>query len=94
MRRQTDHEVTVVLDTNMTESLIEEGFVYEMISKIQTFYKHRPNRLPVLNISGIPAGPAHHHNPERSVHILLQFLVNPCFLRYREITQMDALCEY
>lgn len=31
--------VTVVLDTNLTEELIEEGFVYEMISKIQTMRK-------------------------------------------------------
>ncbi len=31
--------VTVVLDTNLTEELIEEGFVYEVISKIQTMRK-------------------------------------------------------
>ena len=29
----------VVLDTNLTEELIEEGFVYEIISKIQTMRK-------------------------------------------------------
>ncbi|MBE5865363.1 MAG: isoleucine--tRNA ligase [Lachnospiraceae bacterium] len=34
-----DHGVTVVLDTNLTEELIEEGFVYEIISKIQTMRK-------------------------------------------------------
>ena len=34
-----DHGVTVVLDTNLTEELIEEGFVYELISKIQTMRK-------------------------------------------------------
>ncbi len=31
--------ITVVLDTNLTEDLIEEGFVYEVISKIQTMRK-------------------------------------------------------
>ncbi|MDD2970870.1 MAG: isoleucine--tRNA ligase [Lachnospiraceae bacterium] len=31
--------ITVVLDTNLTEELIEEGFVYEIISKIQTMRK-------------------------------------------------------
>ncbi|MCR4908578.1 MAG: isoleucine--tRNA ligase [Lachnospiraceae bacterium] len=32
-------EVTVVLDTNLNEELIEEGFVRELISKIQTMRK-------------------------------------------------------
>ena len=31
--------ITVVLDTNLTDALIEEGFVYEIISKIQTMRK-------------------------------------------------------
>ena len=31
--------MTVVLDTNLTEELLEEGFVYEVISKIQTMRK-------------------------------------------------------
>ena len=35
----SDHGVTVVLDTNLTEELIEEGFVREVISKIQTMRK-------------------------------------------------------
>ena len=30
---------TVVLDTNLTEELIEEGFVREIISKVQTMRK-------------------------------------------------------
>lgn len=34
-----DNNVTVVLDTNLTPELIEEGFVYEVISKIQTMRK-------------------------------------------------------
>ncbi|MCR5545005.1 MAG: isoleucine--tRNA ligase [Lachnospiraceae bacterium] len=34
-----DNEVTVVLDTNLTEELLEEGFVREIISKIQTMRK-------------------------------------------------------
>ncbi len=35
----SDRGVTVVLDTNLTEELIEEGFVREVISKIQTMRK-------------------------------------------------------
>lgn len=31
--------MTVVLDTNLSEELLEEGFVYEVISKIQTMRK-------------------------------------------------------
>ena len=34
-----DNEATVVLDTNLTEELIEEGFVREIISKVQTMRK-------------------------------------------------------
>ena len=34
-----DHDVTVVLDTNLSEELIEEGFIREIISKIQTMRK-------------------------------------------------------
>ena len=34
-----DNTVTVVLDTNLTPELIEEGFVHELISKIQTMRK-------------------------------------------------------
>ena len=33
---ETDRGITVVLDTNLTPELIEEGFVREVISKIQT----------------------------------------------------------
>ncbi len=36
---ETDNAVTVVLDTNLTDELIEEGFVYEIISKIQNMRK-------------------------------------------------------
>ena len=36
---QEDSGITVVLDTNLTEELVEEGFVYELISKIQTMRK-------------------------------------------------------
>jgi len=36
---ESDHGVTVVLDTTMTPELIEEGFVLEIISKIQTMRK-------------------------------------------------------
>ena len=34
-----DNEVTVVLDTNLTPELLEEGMVRELISKIQTMRK-------------------------------------------------------
>lgn len=34
-----DHMITVVLDTNLTPELIEEGFVREIISKLQTMRK-------------------------------------------------------
>ena len=34
-----DNTVTVVLDTNLTPELVEEGFVREIISKIQTMRK-------------------------------------------------------
>ena len=36
---EADNTVTVILDTNLTPELIEEGFVYEVISKIQTMRK-------------------------------------------------------
>ncbi len=36
---EADNYVTVVLDTNLSPDLIEEGFVYEVISKIQTMRK-------------------------------------------------------
>ena len=35
----SDHGVTVVLDTNLTPELLEEGFVREVISKVQTMRK-------------------------------------------------------
>ena len=36
---EADNAMTVVLDTNLTDELVEEGFVYEVISKIQTMRK-------------------------------------------------------
>lgn len=36
---ENDNNITVVLDTNLTEDLIEEGFVRELVSKIQTMRK-------------------------------------------------------
>ena len=36
---ESDHTITVVLDTNLTPELIEEGFVRELVSKIQTMRK-------------------------------------------------------
>ena len=39
MSSEGDNEVTVVLDTNLTPELLEEGFERELISKIQTMRK-------------------------------------------------------
>ena len=36
---ENDNGITVVLDTNLTPELLEEGFVREIISKIQTMRK-------------------------------------------------------
>ena len=36
---EADNNMTVVLDTNLSDELIEEGFVFEIISKIQTMRK-------------------------------------------------------
>ncbi|MBQ3668932.1 MAG: isoleucine--tRNA ligase, partial [Clostridia bacterium] len=36
---QSDQSYTVVLDTNLTEALINEGFIREVISKVQTLRK-------------------------------------------------------
>ncbi len=36
---ESDYGVTVVLDTNLTPELIEEGFVREVVSKVQTMRK-------------------------------------------------------
>lgn len=36
---ETDRDIAVVLDTNLTPELIEEGFIREIISKIQTMRK-------------------------------------------------------
>ena len=36
---EEDNALTVVLDTNLTEALLEEGFVREIISKLQTMRK-------------------------------------------------------
>ncbi len=47
-----DDNVTVVLDTNLTPELIEEGFVREIISKIQTMRKEAGFEV-MDNINGI-----------------------------------------
>ncbi|MDD3667006.1 MAG: isoleucine--tRNA ligase, partial [Bacteroidales bacterium] len=36
---ENDNGITVVLDTNLSEALLEEGFIRELISKIQTMRK-------------------------------------------------------
>jgi isoleucyl-tRNA synthetase len=42
---QQDNAVTVVLDTNLTPELLEEGFVREIVSKIQTMRKDADFRV-------------------------------------------------
>lgn len=52
---QTDGEVTVILDTNLTPELIREGYLRELISKIQTMRKETGFEVTdhiALNISG------------------------------------------
>jgi isoleucyl-tRNA synthetase len=39
MVSESDAGVTVVLDTNLTPQLVEEGFVREIVSKVQTMRK-------------------------------------------------------
>ena len=36
---ESDNDIAVVLDTNLTPELVEEGFVREIVSKIQTMRK-------------------------------------------------------
>ncbi|MCI8742363.1 MAG: isoleucine--tRNA ligase, partial [Lachnospiraceae bacterium] len=36
---ESDNSITVALDTNLTPQLVEEGFVRELVSKIQTMRK-------------------------------------------------------
>jgi isoleucyl-tRNA synthetase len=36
---ESDQKMTVVLDTNLTPELVEEGFVREIVSKVQTMRK-------------------------------------------------------
>lgn len=36
---EADNKITVVMDTKLSDELVEEGFVYEIISKIQTMRK-------------------------------------------------------
>ena len=36
---EEDYGITVVLDTNLTQELLDEGFMYEVISKVQTMRK-------------------------------------------------------
>ena len=50
-----DNEITVVLDTKLTPELIEEGFVREIISKVQTMRKEADFQVTdkiILSCSG------------------------------------------
>ena len=47
---EEDNYVTVVLDTNLTPELIEEGFVRELISKIQTMRKEADLRSWTISV--------------------------------------------
>jgi isoleucyl-tRNA synthetase len=52
---EADNQVTVVLDTNLSDELIEEGFVREIISKVQTMRKEAGFEVMdkiVVSISG------------------------------------------
>jgi len=53
---QEDRGVTVVLDTNLTDELVQEGYVREVISKIQTMRKENgfdvTDRIDVLYTCG------------------------------------------
>ena len=40
---ESDNNITVVLDTDFSPELIEEGFVREIMSKIQTIEKRSPD---------------------------------------------------
>ena len=61
---QQDRGVTVVLDTNLTQDLIDEGYAREIISKVQDhaqgsgLRRHRPHpgALPVRRQAGLCAG--------------------------------------
>ncbi len=53
-----DHGITVVLDTNLTPELLEEGMVREIVSKVQTMRKDSGFEVMdhiAIGISGNPA---------------------------------------
>ncbi|MDO4169273.1 MAG: isoleucine--tRNA ligase [Lachnospiraceae bacterium] len=74
---EQDKGVTVVLDTNLTDELIEEGFVREIISKIQTMRKE----------AGFEVTDKIKVSSEKSVKIAEIMDKN------RQMIQNDVLCE-
>lgn len=70
-----DHNITVVIDTHLTQELIEEGFVREIISKLQTMRKEAGfevmDKITVSYIAGAK--------------------VNDIFAKYGEQIQSDVL---
>ena len=63
---EQDNELTVVLDTNLTPELVEEGLVRELISKIQTMRKEAG--FEVMDLIRIYA-----RGNEKIAHILEQY---------------------
>ena len=63
---EQDNELTVVLDTNLTPELVEEGLVRELISKIQTMRKEAG--FEVMDLIRVYA-----RGNEKIAHILEQY---------------------
>ena len=59
---ESDGELTVVIDTNLTPELIEEGFVREVVSKLQTMRKEAGfdvvDRISAYLSDGLKSSPA------------------------------------
>lgn len=74
---RSNKNITVILDTNLTDELIEEGFVREIISKIQTMRKEA--KFDVMDRINI-----YHHGNENIAGI---------FLRNQDILKKETLTD-
>ena len=66
---EADNGVTVVLDTNLSEELLEEGFVREVVSKIQSMRKEagfEVNRSYHILLQRIRQSRRHHRKKRSS----------------------------